>query len=214
MIYILIALALLGALTFTLTRQAEQGGDDIAQDQADLLATQVIAYAGAAKQVIDQMTMSGSNVNALSFVTPNQTSFDTGSNIHKVYHPSGGGLSYKTADPKFFDSLIAFSNPEEGFYIGRYNNTVWTPTSALDVLFSVYGIKQSICEALNRRITGSPTIPTHGSTRTALVPGEYHNLGTNSFNPGQCPACEGMPSLCVSNGDASVFIYYSILLPK
>jgi len=212
MVYILLAIALLAALTMTMMRGNETGGDDLSKDEAELLAAQVIAYAGSAKQVVDNMMMSGTPVASLNFVMPNQTSFDTGSHIHKVYHPAGGGLNYKAADPKIFDTT---TTPTQGFYIGRFNNTVWTQTTAFDVMFTAYGLKRPICESINKKITGSTTIPAFaggGKSRTVEV--IHHGIGNLEFTNLNCAGCEGFPAMCASDVAGTVFIYYNIISPQ
>ncbi len=215
MIYILLALALLGALTMTMMRGNETGGDDLTQDEAELLALQVIAYASTAKNAVDQMVMSGSPVNSLNFTLPSDPTFNNAPIIHKVFHPAGGGLIYKTPDPKIFISL-ASTTPSPGWYIGQFNNTEWTPTAANDVMFSAVYIKREICEAINKKITGSTVIPTHSNIRRHIVDTQYHGLGNSNFTVASsaCPSCNGFPSLCISSNPAQYYSYYSILLPQ
>jgi hypothetical protein len=210
MIYILLALALLGALTFTLTRQAEQGGDDISRDQAELLATDTTSYVGAAKNVVDQMMMTGSNPSAISFVRPNQASFDIAPHIHKVYHPSGGGLTLEAADAKLFTDTG--TTPPPGWYMGRFNHVEWTPTTAQDILFVAYGISKSVCEILNKKITGTTTIPALATNPAAyFVDASITAVANADFTNTVCPSCVGYPSLCVSNAGGTQWIYYNII---
>lgn len=209
MIYILLALALLAGLTMVLNRGNEMGGDDLDKDKTELLALQVTAYAGSAKNAVDQMMMSGTPVASLNFVTPSDPAFNTGSNIHKVYHPAGGGLNWEKADPAIFDT--ATYTAMGGWYMTRTNNIEWTPTAAPDVLFVAWRVHRSLCEALNKKITGSTTIPVIVSPVDIFL-GTANGAPTNAnLLIANCATCNGYPSLCISNGSVDTYAYYNII---
>lgn len=214
MIYILLALALLGALTMTMMRGNETGGDDLSKDEAELMATQMIAYAASAKQTVDQMIMSGTPVNSLNFILPSDPAFNTGSHIHKVFHPAGGGLTYKSADKKIFISTNPGISP--GWYAGRFNNVEWTPTTAQDVLISAYGIHQSICEQINKKISGAATIPTftRDFSRSFTVDPIHHGGTPQNLLGTDCPLCEGNPSFCAKALSGNFYVYYNIIVAR
>ena len=210
MIYILLALALLAGLTMVLNRGSDVGGDDIAKDKAELLALQITAQAGSAKNAVDQMMMSGTPVTSLNFVLPSDPTFNTGSNIHKVYHPAGGGLSYKKPESTIFDTLTSYSTLG-GWYMTRTNNIEWTPTTAPDVLFVAWRIHRAICESINKKITGSTTIPTIASPAEVFL-GTAHGAASNAnLMIADCAACNGYAALCVADATSQNFAYYNII---
>ena len=209
MIYVLLALALLAALTMALSRGASTGGDNLDAEKAELATTRMTAYAGSAKGVIDQMMMSGSNVNNLNFARPNQTSFDTGVHIHKVYHPSGGGLTLQGASSDMF--ITATDAPLPGWYFSDEMNVDWTPTVANDVVLVAYRIQQSVCANINKKITGSTDIPALTTGMAEVFLPAEEGGGGSSLSVVTCADCEGYPSMCVSNGTADAFSYYNII---
>lgn len=213
MIYILIALVLLAALTMLITRLDDSAsGQDLSSEQAELMTTKAVAFAGSAKNVVDQMLMSGTNINNLSFVTPNQSSYDTAPHINKVFHPDGGGFNLGIVDSNVFTG--ATTAPVPGWYMGRFNNVDWTPTSANDVLFVAHGISQTVCANLNKKITGATTIPAlTGIANAAALFVDYSVSGVANldFTAAQCASCEGYPSLCVSNAGGTEWTYYNII---
>lgn len=212
MIYILLAIALLGGLTMTMMRGNETGGDDLSEDQKRLYATQLIAQAATAKQVIDQMVMTGSNFNNLDFVLPSDPAFNTGSNIHKFYHPAGGGMVYKTPTvPPFVNNTA----PNQGWYIYTKTNVEWTPSATADVIFSAFWINLDVCAEINKIITGSNAIPQLSSAVS------QRGLFTNYFNTdvtlnaARCPDCVGHSQICVGGSSASdQGTFYSIILAR
>lgn len=207
MIYILIALALLAALTVAMSRNAEN--DDLSYEQTELLTTKVIAYAASTKQVVDQMLMTGTTLANINYNMPSVAGFDTPPHIHKVYHPEGGGLTFLPPDPVIFTNSAAPSL--QGWYLGRFNNIEWTPTTAQDVLLTAFGISKPLCEGLNKKITGSSAIPIQGDTVRHFVDTIYHGAGNTNFMAASCPACVGYPMLCVSNSGNTLYVFYSII---
>ncbi|PZO88795.1 MAG: hypothetical protein DI626_00860 [Micavibrio aeruginosavorus] len=210
MIYILIALGLLGALTVVLTRQNNQGGSgDLDADRTELLASQIMTYTTTVKAAIDQMTLIGTPVSAIDFDRPSDVNFDTAPYTKKLYHPEGGALSYSPPNPGIFVSGL--SNPDAGWYVGRFNNVDWTPTTAQDVVLTAWGVNSQVCALLNKKITGSTTIPALSSARSRLVNVTYHSTANANFTPSDCAACEEKPSLCVSTDSGAVFVFYSVI---
>ena len=209
LIYVLLALALLAGLTMVISRGASTGGDDLTAERAELATTRMTAYAGSAKSVIDQMMMSGSNVTNLNFARPNQTSFDAGTDIHKVYHPSGGGLTLPEASPDMF--ITASDAPLPGWYFSDEMNVEWTPTGANDVVLVAYRIHRTVCENINKKITGSADIPAlPGGMASVFLPAEDGGGGSN-LSAATCADCEGYPSMCVSNNTQDAYSYYNII---
>lgn len=212
MIYILLALALLGALTMAMMRGNETGGDDLSKDEAEVLATKVIAYSAAAKNVVDQMIMSGTPVASLNFVIPSEATFNTGSHIHKVFHPAGGGLAYQTFDSNMKTSTASST---AGWYVVRFNNVEWTPTTNRDVIIVAYQLKKEICENINKKITGNTTIPTLNGSMAEYLLGIAHGAGAEyDLTATACSGCSGYPALCLSNAGATAYSYYSVISPQ
>jgi hypothetical protein len=208
MIYVLIAIALFGFLTVTLARQNNQAdGQDISDEQANLYANELIDYGAAAQQTIDMMQMSGSEISDLLFTKPTEGTFETAPNIHKVYHPAGGGLNYAA-------NFSQGASPDGNgvWWIQNALNVVWTDPGAAglaDVILTANNIRREICENLNIKITGSATIP----ALTVDTPDIFDpdNFSAASFNATNCPGCDGFPTLCVSNAAVDTYAFYNII---
>lgn len=210
MIYIILALALLGGLTMLL---AKQGGEstDLTYEQSELLVSRTVSVAASAKSIVDQMMFSGTPVGSLVFLKPDQAGFDTPPHHHKVFHPDGGGLTLSAPDATLFTGTD--TAPKPGWYMGRFNNVEWTPTAANDVLFVAYDISQAACAAINKKITGSTTIPVlASSTPEQLFVSSTYGGGANAnFMKTMCTACDGYPSMCVAGTGNVNYTYYNII---
>lgn len=211
MIYILLSLALIGALTAVISRQNDQASSSLDDEQAELLASQILTYTTDVQNTINGMLMSGIPVTSLDFTRPSEAGFDTAPTINKVYHPDGGGLNDGPISTGIFNETT--NVPLPGWYLGRYNNVTWTPTANNDVLLVTYKINQSVCQRINKKITGDATIPiiTSGALSDMLLSVAAGGGGQNLTVSGCTTYCDGKPSLCISNLAGNGFAFYSII---
>lgn len=208
MIYVLIGIALIGFLTVTMGRQNEQAdSQDIDDEMAELYALELIEYANAAKSVLEQMRMTGTTIDEFIFANPTSTPYGTPPHIHKVFHPQGGGLTYKELPENIkYDNSVA-SPP--GWYF-KEMDVEWTPSTATDIVFSAYRIKTSVCEKIQEKITGSSDPNSYF--------GNMYDVFADQSNAAKldttfCPSCEGYPSLCLDN-NGGISTFYSVLLAR
>ena len=212
-VYILIAIALFGALTFALSGSQETASvGELNEGRATIAANEILSYAATAQNSIISLDRIGTNAASLDFVLPsNDTDFNAAPHVNKLFHPEGGGLAYKLLPRDA--GVTAITTPEEGYYIGRFNNTEWTPTTAQDVMFSAYGINRQVCEELNYKITGSRTVPSMGNTTQTFVDTEYHSIANIDLMIADCATCDEKPALCV-HGSGNLYVFYNILVAR
>ncbi len=211
-IYVLLVVALFAALSFILARQndsSESGRLD--GDRAAILANQILAYPMQVRQSIDMMLMTGESVSDLLFMLPGEVGFDDPSDspAPQVFHPHGGGL-IRAALPR--DAVQSgISNPDAGWYLGRFSNVAWTPTAMTDVLLVAWGLAEPMCQAINKTLTGSTAIPALSNTVPNVFIDTSRHTGTNvlEFDATICADCEDIPALCVTNSGA--YGFYTII---
>ena len=214
-IYVLLVVALFAALSFILARQNDGGESDrLSDDKAAIIANQVLAYPLQVRQALDMMIMSGESVSDLQFMLPGEVGFDNPSDspAPQVFHPEGGGLILPHIPANGLQPGI--SNPDAGWYLGRFNNVAWTPSAMTDVLLVAWGISQPLCAAINETLTGSTAIPALSNTVPNIFIDEDRHGGTNvlEFDASLCAACEDVPALCVTNsGD---YGFYTIITAR
>ena len=206
MIYVLVAIALFGILTATLSSQNNQSdGQDIDDEMVALYANEILEYSAAAKQVVDQMIMTGSTIDDLDFVNPTSAAFDTPPHIHKVFHPQGGGLNYIE---RHGDLNIAAT-----WEAAKTRNVEWTNSGASDVLLTLYRVNSEICRVINEKITGDTVIPALSGNVLTQYFDDAHSTPLD-LNTTECPDCEGYPTLCVARSDLQYNAYYTILAAR
>lgn len=219
LIYILIAVALFAALSFTLARQTDTGeARQLSDERAELYATQLISYAAQAKSTVDQMLFSGARINDLDFRDPSDVNFNTGTvkaRTNRVFHPEGGGLVKGRLPDGVIDQNI--SDPVAGWYLGRFNNFEWTRGTGDDVILVAYQIQQQVCEKINEKVNGSPVIPTMSDTiRETMIDDSFYtgtnlDLATDPSGTPICAECHEIASLCVENLAQNAYGFFTVI---
>jgi len=204
MIYVLLALALFGVLTATLSGQSNDAdSQNIDDEQVIFYTNELIEYAAASKNVIDQMIMTGSAINDLDFINPSSAPFDIAPHVNKAYHPEGGGLNYLARPSQNVGASSAW-------HIQQNINVEWTPSTATDVLLTASDIAQEICESINAKLLGLDAIPLLNSAAADY----FIDNGTNTnLTVTDCADCEGYASLCTEDS-AGIFSFYTILAAR
>lgn len=235
LIYVLIAIALFAALSMTLGRTTDTSEvSTLSDERAQILSGQLISYAGQVKSALDQMQFAGTDPEDFLFTQPTDATFETEDpvgppivlNIHKVYHPAGGGIVPGSLPDEVIVSSPG-SDPAPGWYLGEFNNVDWTPLAAgntsgdggaeaayEDVILVAYQITQQMCAKINKTLTGSETIPVMTDTIPNVFIDDSLHSGTNvelTTDAAEiCPDCHNVASLCVEDSDGD-YGFYSVV---
>lgn len=215
-IYILLAVALLGGLSFVLSKGNENNpGSELADASAKATAAQILSYASQAGMAVDQMVSNGTTIDNIDFKMPSNSNFNTAPTINKLFHPDGGGLQYKPLPKSAYTTELL--SPANGYYVGRFNNFEWTPTVSQDVIFAAYGLSLAVCQQLQLKISGTTTIPgtASGVPKSYFIDTAVTGTANANLTATICAACDGMVASCVRNGaitsSSTVYTFYSIL---
>ncbi len=213
-IYILIAIVLFAGLGFAISRSSQNSSvSELDQGRTSIAANDILAYAAATQNAIATLDRLGTGPAQIDFVLPSDSvAFNSAPNVDKLFHPDGGGLTYKPLPRDAVDATYT-DPPEPGFFIGRFNNVEWTPTTEDDVIFVALGIPQAVCEELNRKITGSAAIPELQSDLEATLVDVVHHAGGNSdLVAANCADCEEKSAICLT--DTAHYAFYSVMVPR
>jgi hypothetical protein len=208
---VLLGVVLFGALSFSLMRQ-ESGGSATSQltdDQAELYATQFINHTISVKQAIALMLDTGSTIGDIDFVRPGEAGYDTSPHIHKVYHPGGAGITpFRETGEHYAES----DNVNNGLNYKKATNVLWTPTTQHDLIYSLRGMSEQTCAAINRKIIGTSTIPQTTVGFNQLFNSE--NPTNTYLDATICSDCEGYAKLCVANLSGLSYLFYNIAIAR
>ncbi len=232
-IFIFIAIFLLGALTFSFTSSNRSSTAVITEAQADAYATQIVDFGNNLKQAVKRLNLRGCDDTEISFETTiNPTSYiNPNSPLDKschVFNNAGGSISY-TAPP---EGMLLEPSPMttqygDWFISGRITvsgfGSDWDDLSLTLVLPYV---RKEVCMKINEKIgnTGFPwDTPMEDNTTTALLldepfVGSYNWGGMGDIDGwatggGTDDYWNGVPSGCTLMTDG-YYLYYKILLPR
>lgn len=209
LVYVLLAVVLFGALSFTLTKQLGSGSGmtgTLDTNKARLRAEELINYATAARSTVEQMrTMSNLLPNEFSFVKQGDAGYDTAPHKAKVYHPVGGGLNVFTPTPEMFAS----GSDERGWVAQVGTNVDFTQTTGSDIIFTFLDVNPAVCKAINERLFKDTAIP----TTTLDASKVFINGGgdDDDFETSDCSSCTQRTSYCVIDSDGNNAFYNVIL---
>lgn len=210
--YILIAIALLAALTYAISDSTDgsQGVADYAV--SDEQVSKLLNYSAAVGSTLHQMVIAGAAAETLyttlSVIPPSDVGFPTAPHRMKIYHPMGGGLSYMTSTGPASSADTAATD----FKINKasiVDDVGETDAVIGDILFTAIITSQAACQRINKRLSGSTAIP-------VLATASFNDLftagNTVTISAANCAACVGVAQTCVNDGGAQ-WGFYSALFP-
>jgi hypothetical protein len=228
MFYILIAIALLAALSFAVTQGNRASVNNMQRDRARLMATEVIEHSDAIAKGVQTLRLRGLPLETLSFESnesysaPNANSCGTAC---ELYHPDGGGLINSPISTDWL-SKEKSSQPTTGQVILAGN--VCVPfigkggancgTDSIDneeLIVFVSGIRDDVCKQTNlihHSISLKDNIPEQSS---CFIPtyftGSFTEQGVidNPLLSAKTAGCFQMAASCTTNGGAN--IYYQVI---
>ena len=158
---ILIGVVLMGALMFTFTRSARQGGTDMSDREAAIAVSDVMAFAQRAQRAVDRIMRRGdvSEVD-LSFETALLDGYENANCTKdkcKVFNVSGGGLTYSEPQVSWFDKTHQ-GDAGYGTWIFTGDNAVkgagndCADASCNDIVMVLPYVKENLCLKLNQEL--------------------------------------------------------------
>jgi hypothetical protein len=213
--YILIAVMLLGALSFAVTQGSRDSVQNMNQDKGRLLATGIIDYGDTIKKAVDTIRLRGAPFTALSFADPALgAAYGTAGTAPKneVFNTAGGAAVYT---PVAADALAAPGQPYI-FTAGNEIKDVGTTCGAdacADLLLLLPGLTKDICVTINTILgVGNPAgdPPVDSGADTTAFAGTATYAATIGDEPSSA-ALAGRTAGCFLDTAASSYTYFQVL---
>lgn len=228
---ILLAVALFAALSYAVTQSSRSGGNDISAEKADLLAAEIIQYVTLMEQTIMRLRLvNGCKETELSFQTDVWSGYDRTvdqRNECEVFHPEGGGMSFKTMPE---DALEEGAGASHLYYnlsqnhcvvdVGTHTDCSPVDGSEIDMTIVADLLSLQVCVAINERLgvenpSGAPPRDAVSFTSNdfdgVFGPGGHVILGD------QASELAGKLSACLQDtngGGEDKYYFYHVLIPR
>ena len=213
---ILIAVALFAALSYAVTQSGRSGGG-VDKETMELKIAEIFDYTSLLEQTIQRLVLiNGCQDIDLSFensVVAGYTNTNTPPDDCKIFHPDGGGLSWK--------SMVAGINDGSDwlFTVNRVINvgTHDPPNDDFELMVIIPNIDQTICSKLNSKLDNTIVIPQENdSINITKFTGTY--VGAWLADPGGDvgPIAENYAYCFEGNVSpaAGTYHFYSVILAR
>lgn len=217
LIFILIAIVLLGGLTVLLSRTGSQSEDTGDTEQLAIQASTLLEYAGGLQSAVQSLRMRGCSENQISFEISgvgqeagyNNPNAPVDLACH-VFYPNGAGITYKKKED-FFPKGVWTGNDTNNF-VGR--SSIIDVGTALPELYWIMRMPddgKNICTQINRQLGyADPTPPV-----TAVFGIPPYNGTFSAVAPVVTPALTGKKTYCISYSSTPEWYYiYSVLIAR
>ncbi len=210
MIYILIAVGLLAALSFAVSQSGRGSGGTVGAERQRLLATEILEYGEIISNTVAQLRLRGVPVNQLSFARPEDAGFDDQPEA-EIFNPAGGAAIYQPPPREAVniigqDYLFLAGNQVPGA------GTTCVTADCADLVLAIPNVSEAVCLQINRLLSIGGAPPD--------TPMDLDHLFSPGANPFTAPVSMAVPTGqregCVNNTTPtpSIFVYYKLLLAR
>jgi hypothetical protein len=153
--YVLIAVALLAGLSYTVAHSLRGGGQAISEEGRNMNASAMIEYGNIMAQAVSQLRLRGYRDTDLSFQNEVVEGYENPSCAEdgcKLFHINGGGVSYVVPKAEWLDNAQKDQSEFGTVYFNASTRVQDIGTEADDLLMIIPYVKKEICLAINRKL--------------------------------------------------------------
>ncbi len=221
--FVLIGVALFGALMFSFSRSGRQGGENISDKQADIAASDILSYAQKMERAVSRIRRKSISENDISFDNQFVSGYVNGgcaapvSPRCLVFNPAGGAVNWKPPAERA-------NNGDEWVFTGANRvkglGAVGNATDA-ELLAILPNVKLPVCQKINEQLglTAANTAPPQENLDSSLTlfQGAFPIAPKLIEEKGGGTALDGVLSGCFQ-GDttpaAGTYHFYHVLIQR
>ena len=230
LIFILIAIVLIGLLTTVLTRSSNTSNETGDYEQRQIIASQALRYVKEIETTIQSLKAQGCGENQLSFENSKEAGYSNANapvdNSCHIFEPQGGGMVWEDPPQNITAQPWAIYGDHAVHGIGSTDSPLINRNA--DLIMVMRDIPSFICNAINLQLRlGLASPPTdQGSSISdgteVKFQGTYagNESITGANNADFCPDDSTTP-LCYKNsgcyeegGNAGYYVFYHVLLGR
>lgn len=182
-IYVFLGVILFAALMFTVNRSTNTMSTKMSQQQARAHAVAMLSYAKSIRSALEKVQRNGVSESDISFENAFVAGYEhtpVAPDKGKIFHPLGGGITYKPPNPEWLDASYAASTHYNELYFPSATCLHTQPFSCgtaggvdklADFLLFIFYIKREICVEINK-LTGLGA----SNGEPPQDPGRYTNI--------------------------------------
>ena len=231
--YIMIAVALLAALSYAVSQNFRGGAGNINSERAELNASEIIEYGSILSQSVSQIRLRGYKNTEISFENNVVAGYANANCTYvecEIFHVSGGGVDYMTPKSVWLDSANSASLRYGEIYFHGNSSAVEVGLSEDDLIMFVPYIKKSLCIEINRRLGIIPTTlevplelngPFDDNVKfTGSFGGAFDRKVSGDDTTGETTILYGLSAGCtegsgiVPNPAVGTYHYYQVLISR
>lgn len=223
--YILIAVALIAALSYAVSAGLRGSGSQMTQERVDLFASEIIEYANVVSSAVAQLRLRGCTISQLSFENDVVAGYTNASapsdeSCH-VFSINGGGVEWNVPPAEFLASATA---PNDAWAIYTANEiqdvgiTTLGDDEGLDLIIVLQNLDRAVCLELNERLgvsnpSGNP--PADSGLDNVRYQGSFSYAATVGDED---VALKGKAAACYTDGGFSLgageHTFYKVLIAR
>lgn len=231
LIYIFIAIILLAALTFAISRGNREGSATIDRERADLHATQVLDYVSMMRRAVQSMTINGARPQDLCFYAAGWGNADydpiAGAPLEcpdarmAVFGGTGGGATFQDPSEDILDKTHAAETRYGQWYFTGGNSVTGVGTDGAgienkELLVVLPYLRREVCSAINRRlqIAGAEIPPADDANFSMTTPFTGSFVAGHALNT---PLLEGRRTGCftaTTTPASGSYVFYAVLIAR
>lgn len=221
--YILIAVALIAALSFAVSQNGRNSTKAISEERAKLFASEIIEYANNIGNAVSQLRLRGVDEDELCFDDSRWGANDydhagCSDNFNRIFNIEGAGITWSEAPAEAMDSTAA---PDNLWHIYGDNEiqdigTTCGAAGCADLVLITDELDEIVCKNLNGLlgVTDKNATP---PTDTDI--GETRYIGAFSFSQvigdeAGGASLAGKSAGCFRNTTDSKYVFYKVLIAR
>jgi len=215
--YIIIAIALFAALSYTVSKNRNGNTNIYTEEQAKLAAQEIIEYGNTVTNAVQKLRLRGCSDTDISFENNVVAGYSNGGapadNSCDVFDTNGGNINLPTFNRNFYDpSAPAFTE----ISFNAENNITGVSSTEAELMAFVSRLDQNICDSINQILHDSNSFTdadgaSVGSTQF-----------TGAYNSSPVTLCDGTADGTTSGccfestgcDTGACYHFYQVLIPR
>jgi len=221
--YVLIAVALLAALSYAISQSSRGNVQQLSTERARLYASEIIEYSNILASAVAQLRLRGVDNDELCFDHPswpaNYNHAGCADNANKIYHPGGAGIGWAEV---ISDAMDVAATPDYlwHFYgdneIEEVGSTCGAGTCS-DLIAVVDELRQLVCIEINDLLSvtnPSGVPPTDAGLGETLYKGAFTQTNVIGDEAGGTDLKSRISACYQKTGAPAEYVFYRVLIAR